>query len=148
MMREISFLLMGIAALAGPAGAAAQGKLGQRTTSPEQILSETEAGDSDSELDQAIAAAAAHPLGSLANPVRAGGPEGAQAWLARLRCADGRAPQLGPPSPGGVGAYGTVVERYFLDCGRAAPGRVELLVDLYHEEHPETGAPAGFTIAP
>jgi hypothetical protein len=48
--------------------------------------------------------------------------EGARSYLARLRCADGSAPKVGPRADGGVGAYGTVVDAYALDCGAAAPG--------------------------
>ena len=38
-----------------------------------------------------VAAAEAHPLGSLENPVRVGGPDGERAYLARLRCTNGSA---------------------------------------------------------
>jgi hypothetical protein len=143
-MPGFPFLLVALAALAP--GAAPGGKVGARTVSPAELLAEV--GDSEAELERAVAAAAAHPLGSLANPVRVGGPEGAQAYLARLRCGDGTAPRIGPQRAGGVGGYGTVVELYPLDCGRAAPGRVELIVDLYHEEHRENRAPAGFRLEP
>jgi hypothetical protein len=144
-MRRLSCLFITFA-VAAPAAAEPAGRLGARTVAPEQLLAE--ASDADAELDRAVAAAAAYPLGSLANPVRVGGPEGARAYLARLRCADGSAPLVGPSRGGGVGAYGTVVELYPLDCGGAAPGRFELIADLYHEEHREERAPAGFRIEP
>jgi hypothetical protein len=38
------------------------------------------------------------------------------------------------------------VQRFQLDCGSAAPGKVDLMMDMYHEEHSETRAPAGFTM--
>jgi hypothetical protein len=135
-----------LVALAAAAAAAPGGKVGARTVAPEALLAEV--GDADAEFERAIAEAAAHPLGSLANPVRVGGPEGAHAYLARLRCGDGSAPRIGSSRPGGVGAFGTIVELYPLDCGAAAPGRIELIADLYHEEHREDRAPAGFRIEP
>jgi hypothetical protein len=121
-------------------------KLGARTASPEQVLEEMAPADPLTEAEQIAAAAAAHPLGTLENPVRVGGPEGARAYLARLRCADGSRPQVGARTPGGLGAYGTLTERYPLDCGAAAPGRVTLAFDFYHEEHVETHPAPGFTL--
>lgn len=102
----------------------------------------------DAELDATIAAAGRHPLGSLENPVRTAGPDGAQAYLARLRCSDGSRPRLSAPRPAGVDTYGSLVDLYPVDCGTAAPGRADLVVDIYQEEHVETGAPAGFRIEP
>ncbi|TFI57453.1 hypothetical protein E2493_14665 [Sphingomonas parva] len=130
--------------IAAPAAAAPE--LGQRTGQPEQLFSGIGEGTSDSALEAEIAAAAAHPLGSLANPVRVGGPEGERAYIARLRCADGSRPQIGARADGGVGGFGSVVSVYPLDCGAAAPGRTSLMLDMYHEEHREDRAPAGFAI--
>jgi hypothetical protein len=132
--------------LAAPAGA--EEKPGDRTRSPEQMVREFGfAGDQD-DIAAAIAAAQAHPLGTIANPVRVGGPEGERAYLSRLRCANGAAPVIGQRGSGGTGAFGTVVATYPLDCGAAAPGRFSLVMDMYHEEHDETRAPAGFTLVP
>lgn len=136
--------LLPIAALA--AAPAAAEKLGARTASPQQVLGEMAPLDPEAEAERIAAAAAAHPLGSQENPVRVGGPQGARAYIARLRCADGSRPQVGPRSTGGVDAYGTLTERYALDCGAAAPGRVALAFDFYHEEHVETRPAAGFAI--
>lgn len=136
--------LLSVAALAA-APAAAQ-KPGARTASPQQVLGEMAPLDPEAEAEQIAAAAAAHPLGSQENPVRVGGPQGARAYISRLRCADGSRPQVGPRSTGGVGAYGTLTERYSLDCGAAAPGRVALAFDFYHEEHVETRPAPGFAI--
>ena len=111
---------------------------------PRDVLANVGAGNTDEELERTIAAAAAHPLGTAANPIRAAGPEGAHAYLGRLRCGNGSSPTIGIPRDGGVGAYGTVLTLYQVDCGAAAPGKVDLLVDYYHEEHAETRAPAGF----
>jgi hypothetical protein len=136
-------VLAAAALLAAPAAAQ---KLGARTASPEQLLGQMAAADPEGEMEQIAAAAAAHPLGTLENPVRVGGPEGARAYIARLRCADGSRPKPGGHSPGAAGAYGSVTELYRLDCGAAAPGRVSLVIDLYHAEHVETRAATGFDI--
>jgi len=136
-----------LAAAALVAAPAAAQKLGARTASPDQVLGQEAASDPMAEAEAIAAAAAAHPLGTERNPVRVGGPEGARAYIARLRCADGSRPQVGPRSTGGVGAYGTVTERYPVDCGGAAPGRVALAFDLYHAEHVETRPAPGFALA-
>ncbi len=120
--------------------------IGQRTTAPQQMLQGLAAGMSEEEA--AIAAAQDRPLGTMENPVRVGGPEGEQAYLARLRCGDGSAPRIGAPAAMGAGAFGSLVDGYALDCGSAAPGRVTLVMDKYHEEHREDRAPAGFVILP
>ncbi len=113
---------------------------------PRDVVAPPGAGNTDEEIAAQIAAASAHPLGTTQNPIRVGGPEGAQAYFATLRCADGKTPSIGRARQGGVGAFGAVLQLYPLDCGTAAPGRIELNVDLYHEEHPETRAPAGFQV--
>src|SRR5687767_5407015 len=141
-MRILS-LLATAALLAAPAAAQ---KLGARTSSPDQVLGQAAPLDPMAEAEQIAAAAAAHPLGTEKNPLRVGGPEGARAYIARLRCADGSRPQIGPRSSGGIGAYGTLTERYPLDCGGAAPGRVALAFDFYHAEHVETRPAPGFAI--
>ncbi|HEX8241825.1 MAG TPA: hypothetical protein VF574_18975 [Allosphingosinicella sp.] len=142
---RILLLLAAAGLLAAPAAAQ---KLGARTASPDQLLGEEAAADPLAEADQIAAAAAAHPLGAVENPIRVGGPEGARAYIARLRCADGSRPQVGARSSGGVGAYGAITERYPLDCGAAAPGRVTLAFDFYHEEHVERQPAPGFTLDP
>lgn len=43
---------------------------------------------------EVAASVAHHPLGGPENPVRADMPAGEQAYLARLRCADGRRPRF------------------------------------------------------
>ncbi len=118
----------------------------EQSPAPKDLLAAVGSGNSDAEIEAAIAAAAAHPLGSLQNPVRVGGPEGEQAYLARLRCGDGSAPKIGVKAAGGVGAYGSVVDSFQVDCGAAAPGTVSLAFDIYHQEHVEQRAPAGFRL--
>ena len=145
-MRRFPLFLMALPLAVAASPGAAQ-KIGERTGAPEQLFAGIGEGTGDAALEQEIAAAAAHPLGTLANPVRVGGPEGARAYIARLRCGDGSALKVGSRSEGGIGAYGTVTERYTLDCGAAAPGRVDVVLDVYHEEHRENRAPLGLSIA-
>lgn len=134
-------LIIAAALLAAPAAAQPPR---EQSPAPRDILAAVGSGNSDQALADAIAAAQAHPLGSLQNPIRVAGPEGERAYLARLRCADGRAPGIGARTAAGVGAYGSLVDAYALDCGAAAPGEVSLVMDKYHEENPESAAPAGF----
>lgn len=136
------------ASLLVAAPAAAEEKPGDRTRTPEQMMREFGFASDQDDLAAAIAAAQAYPLGTIRNPVRVGGPEGERAYIARLRCSNGEAPRVGARTAAGAGAFGSVVASYSLDCGAAAPGRFSLIMDMYHEEHDETAAPAGFTLAP
>lgn len=136
-------LLLAAALLAVPAAAQPPR---EQSPAPREMLAAVGAGNSDQALADAITAAAMHPLGTVQNPIRVAGPEGERAYLARLRCADGRAPGIGVRTAAGVGAFGSLVDSYALDCGAAAPGRVGLVLDKYHEENPERRAPAGFRI--
>ena len=74
-----------------------------------------------------------------------GSPTGERAYLARLRCAGGAAPRVGARGEGGVDAFGTLAGVYEVACGGTA---ARLYFDMYHEEHVEDRAPAGFTLAP
>lgn len=145
-MRKFVLVFMALPLIAAAQGAPPAGKIGARNGAPETLFAGIGEGTSDAALEEAVAAAAAHPLGSLANPVRVGGPEGARAYIARLRCGDGSVIRVGPRGDGGIGAYGSLTERYSLDCGAVAPGRVDVVLDIYHEEHKENRAPAGFQI--
>jgi len=98
-------------------------------------------------LAAAIATAEASPLGSAANPVRVEMPRGEIAYLRTLRCADDSAPKFGRRGSMGEGPFGSIVDLYDVDCGAAAPGRVEIRMDMYHPGHVETRAVPGFTTA-
>ena len=87
-------ILTVLAAAALAAAPALAQKPGDRTSTPGQVLGDLGAADPMAEAERIAAAAAAHPLGSLENPVRVGGPQGARAYIARLRCADGSSPQI------------------------------------------------------
>ena len=144
-MRHLFLLSL---ALAAAAPAFAQVKPGDRTISPRELLADLGLAPEPDDIAEAVAAAARHPLGSIRNPVRVGGPSGERAYIDRLRCSNGERPKVGERGSAGVGAFGTIVDVYPLDCGAAAPGRFELIMDMYHEEHCEEAAPPGFTILP
>jgi hypothetical protein len=143
-----TLLLLPFAALAFAAQASAQqaGDIGARTRSPAAMLGDIRLAPGQDDLAEALAAAAAFPLGSRENPVRVGGPAGEQAYLARLRCADGSAPAIGPRSDAGVGGLGTVVHQFPVRCASGAA--VTVVMDMYHEEHREDRAPPGLQILP
>ena len=76
---------------AGPALAQQPGQpqLGARTQSPDSMAGALNRVSPEEEMRQLAAAADAHPLGSLENPVRVGGPEGERAYLGRLPAVGG-----------------------------------------------------------
>ena len=142
-MRILSCFLATIAVLA--ASPVSAQRLGARTTSPESMIAQMDRGSPEDELRALVAAANAYPLGTVENPIRVGGPDGERAYLARLRCTDGAAPQIGARSEAGTGAFGSIVGAFAVACGAS---RSRLVFDMYHEEHVETRAPAGFTLRP
>jgi hypothetical protein len=127
------------------AGPAVGQPLGARTQSPEAMAQGMRDQSPEQEIARLAAAAEAHPLGTRENPVRVGGPEGEHAYLGHLRCEDGSQPRIGARSDAGVGAYGSVVGGYEVSCGAIAS---RIVFDIYHEEHAETRAPAGFRYQP
>lgn len=140
MRKFVPFALM--LTLAAPAGAQ---QLGERTATAEELAGSLGRGDDlEAHIAAQAQAASAHPLGSVENPVRVGGPAGERAYLARLRCAGGGAPEVGARAEAGIGPYGSVVAGYAVSCGAEAR---QIVFDMYHEEHVETRAPAGFTLA-
>ncbi len=137
-------ILAGAPAYAQPA-APAQPQLGARTQSPADMVNAMNRVSPEEEMRQLAAAADAHPLGTVENPIRVGGPEGEHAYLGKLRCADGAIPRIGARHEAGVGAFGSVVGAYDLGCGTETR---RVVFDMYQEEHVETRAPAGFTLQP
>lgn len=141
---RIPFLALAcLAALPAFAQQPGQPRLGARTQSPEQMVGGLSQVSPEEEMRALVAAADAYPLGTAANPVRVGGPEGEHAYLGRLRCPDGSQPQVGARREAGVGAFGSVVAAYEVSCGG---GGARIVFDMYHAEHVETRAPAGFTL--
>jgi hypothetical protein len=98
------------------------------------------------ELEAAVKAAETFPLGSEKNPVRARGISGERAYLASLRCSDGKAPDIlgrgiGTPSP-----FGGVTDIYGVACKGAEPATASIAIDMYHDWIEVRPVP-GFTFA-
>ncbi len=100
----------------------------------------------DAELARRVAIADKSPLGTKENPIRVHMPAGERAYLDRLRCADGRAPLFNRNGDTGPGVFDSIVDLYTLDCGSAAPGKVEVLMDMYHPDYLENRPVPGFFI--
>lgn len=139
-MRRLTLLLIALAS-AAPAAAA-------QDSTPRQMMEQMGLAPSQREVRRSVERARGEPLGSARNPVRVSGPGGEHAYINRLRCSDGRTPRIGQRSNAGVGAFGSIVDVYPLDCGEAAPGQVDLVMDMYHDDHEETQPPPGFTLEP
>ncbi len=135
-----TLILSGLFLAACPAFAQ---ELGERTTPPELMVPALAPGDDD--MAEAMAAAAAFPLGSLEHPVRVGGPMGERTYLARLRCPDGSIPRATALAEDAVGGFGSIVRAWRVACG-AETHRIHF--DLYHQEHVEDRAPPGLGIEP
>ena len=137
-------ILLGLAAvLAAPAFAAPPRK---ESPAPHDTILAFGQGSSDEEMTKAIAAANAYPLGTLQNPIRVAGPDGAHLYLARLRCADGSTPAIGRETPGSIDAHGTLTTLIAVTCGSSAAA--PLAFDFYQEEYRETRPAPGFSLAP
>ena len=115
---------------------------------PRETMVQLGAAPSEEEVARTVERVRGEPLGSEANPVRVSGVEGEHAYIRRLRCADGNQPRVGQRANVGVGVFGSIVDVWPLDCGDAAPGRFNLALDMYHDNHEETQAPAGFSLEP
>jgi hypothetical protein len=137
------FIPLLAALFAGPAFAAPPR---QESPAPAETVRAFGQGSSDEAMASAIAAANAYPLGTLQNPIRVAGPNGARAYIARLRCADGSPPAAGREIPGSADAFGTLTTVIPLSCG-SAPA-VSFVFDFYQEEYRETRPPSGFSLAP
>lgn len=99
-------------------------------------------------LEKLIADAQAHPLGSKENPVRADMPKGQRAYLARLRCADGKRPAFERAGSMGIGVFGRIIDGYDVRCEGSTPETTMIYMDMYHPGHREAAAVEGFTITP
>ena len=87
-----------------------------------------------------------HPHGSRENPVRVGGPGGQRAYLARLRCEDGRYPEFERAGSVGVGPWGYIMDAYSVNCASGQKAMVFMV--MYHSRHREERTVPGFTIEP
>lgn len=97
-------------------------------------------------LKKAIEKADTQPLGSDANPVRSTGPQGQRAYLARLRCEDGRQPAFERMGSMGIGPFGNIIDAYSVQCQDSQPADTTIYMDLYHAGYVETRPVPGFTI--
>jgi len=100
---------------------------------------------SPAKMDKAIAAAQAHPLGSEANPIRSAMPPGERAYIARLRCSSGSAPEIASRGSTGIGPFGNILDLYSVRCASGTPATSQIYMDMYHD-HVETQPVPGFTI--
>lgn len=119
----------------------------QKPQSLYELLGVAEPGLRGAALDAAVAKAAAYPLGSTDNPVRARGPTGEREYLARLRCADGNAPKVLSRGSSMPGPFGGITDIYSLRCDGSTPATARVIFDMYHD-HRETRPAEGFTILP
>ena len=106
------------------------------------------AGVPAAQADAIAARLADKPLGTAQNPIRANMPPGQRDYLARLRCANGVAPTFQRIGSTGMGPYGQLVDAYQVDCPGSTPATSVIHLDMYHPNHVETQAPAGFTLVP
>lgn len=83
-----------------------------------------------------------HPLGSAGNPVRAQGPSGQRAYLARLRCADGSTPAQRRIGSTGTGPWGFILDIHEVRCKGGLTAGVHM--DLYHPGYIEHAPVPGF----
>ncbi|WP_448501000.1 hypothetical protein [Sphingomonas sp.] len=97
-------------------------------------------------LTRTINAAAAYPLGSDKNPVRAEGPVGQRAYLSRLRCADGNAPAFDRAGSAGLSPFGNIVDIYSVECLGGTPSKGEIWMDMYHSGYVEQTAVPGYVL--
>lgn len=97
-------------------------------------------------LDRALAEAATYPLGSQRNPVRAAMPPGQQAYLGRLRCANGWRPEYERRGRAGDSPYGNIADVYAVTCRDSTAEDSEIFMDMYHLGHVEAEAVPGFDI--
>jgi hypothetical protein len=136
-------ILAGAASAQQPQAQSRQPALGQRTQTPEALFQDMVSETPEQEMARLVTAANAYPLGTIENPVRVGGPEGERAYLARLTCQDGTPLRVGTRSDAGQGGFGAVASAYAVACGGTTR---RIVFDMYHAEHVETRAPAGFNI--
>lgn len=97
-------------------------------------------------MGKAIAAAAAHPLGSEQNPVRVNMPQGERNYLERLRCSDGNAPAFERGGSVGTGPFGNILDVYNVRCLTGTPATSSVYMDMYHGDYLENRPVPGFTI--
>ena len=98
-------------------------------------------------LEAELRSAAAFPLGSRDNPVRATRAPGQRAYLTRLRCADGSSPSFSRSGSVGYSRYNNIMDVYEVLCADSKPAQTAVFMDMYHPGYVENDAVPGFTIA-
>jgi len=99
-------------------------------------------------LEARLKTAAAAPLGSRENPVRADRPEGQRAYLSRLRCGDGAAPTYERMGSFGPGPFGAIIDGYRVTCVIGELKERQVFMDMYHRGHVELAPVPGYAIVP
>jgi hypothetical protein len=139
-------LLLGACASTGPASTSESTNAKEEIPegSPEAMMAALGGGAPKRTMSDAEIAK--HPFGSAKNPVRVGGPGGERAYLARLRCEDGRYPEFDRDGSVGTGPYGFILDAYSVVC--ASGQKATVYMDMYHSTIKEDRAVPGFTIEP
>lgn len=138
----LPLLAAAVLAVAAPSAAVAQtGSASQKPVDLMEMMGiKVPEGDA---LERLVEAAAKHPLGSRDNPVRASGVRGQRAYLARLRCADGKRPRFKRAFSAGIGRFGRMMDIYNVNCGSDTR---QVYLDLYHAGYVERRPIPGFTV--
>ena len=142
MKRQLLLASLIAAGFSMPVATAPASAQAQKPISLYELMGVKPPGLRGAELEAAVRAAAAHPLGSGQNPVRTKGIAGQRAYLARLRCPDGNAPHVLGRGTSAPSPFGGVGDTYGVTC---AGTRHQIEMDMYHD-HVETRAVPGFTI--
>lgn len=112
------------------------------------LMAEGKSAVQGKELDEAIRAADAFPLGHAKNPVRVSQPSGERGYLDRLRCSDGTPPAYDRQGSTGNSPYGNIMDIYAVQCAGGTPADAQVYMDMYHKGFSEPRPVPGFTIAP
>ena len=73
-------------------------------------------------------------------------PDGQRQYLNRLRCSGGSASKYERLSNLGKGVFSSIVDVYDLGCGSAQPAKLEVIMDMYHEDYIRSEAVPGFDL--
>ena len=83
-------------------------------------------------------------LGTIANPVRSRGSQGAQEYIESLDCDNGAIPEYRHESTSDVGPHGNILDKYLMRCDGDTVVMFVIFVDPNHDET-ETEAVNGFS---
>lgn len=86
-------------------------------------------------------------LGSKLNPVQTRGPFGEREYLRRLVCPGGASPAFNRRGSVGAGGDGHILDVYIVQCPNGGLN-ADVYMDMYHGEHRERRAIAGFGVLP